>query len=60
MLIKTSSIWSCEKINCLQIAFATPQTPAPRKTQENTTQGSNQRLTAPFKPIQGSGVKHSA
>ena len=29
-------------------AFATPQAPAPRKTERDTTQGSNQRLTAPL------------
>ena len=32
----------------LKNAFATPQASLPRKTQENTTQGSNQRLAAPF------------
>ena len=33
-------------INC----FRNPTTPAPRKTDENITQGSNQRLTAPLNP----------
>ena len=33
-------------INC----FITPQAPAPRKTEENTIQESNQRLTAPLNP----------
>ena len=28
----------------------TPRAPAPQKTEDNTTQGSNQRLTAPLKP----------
>ena len=39
-----------EKQSYLQIAFATPQAPAPWKAEENTTQGSNQWLTAPFNP----------
>ena len=47
-----------EKQNCLKITFATPQSPALRKTEENTTQGSNQRLLHP-EPIQRSGIKHS-
>ena len=37
-----------EKANCLWIAFATPQAPESRKTKENTTQGSNEQLTAPL------------
>ena len=36
-----------EKHSCLEIAFATSQARAPQKTEENTTKGSNQRMTAP-------------
>ena len=38
-----------EKQNCLYIAYATPQAPAPRKI-EKQTEGSNQILTAPVNP----------
>ena len=53
IIIKTSSTGpggNCEVVDKLLNSFGTLQAPAPRKTEENTTQGSNQRLTAPLNP----------
>ena len=51
-----AQVWKTKLfINC----FHNPQAPALRRTEENTTQGSNQRLTTTLiEPIQCSDVKH--
>ena len=47
VIIKTSSTGPSGKS---KVAFTTPQAPASRKTEENTTHISNQRLIAPMNP----------
>ena len=51
IIVKTSNTGQRRKnIFFLEVAFATTQAPVPRKTEENATQGSNHRLTAPLNP----------
>ena len=50
LLLKPEAQAKVGKTKLFILAFATPQAPAPRKTEVNTTRGSNQRLTAPLYP----------
>ena len=50
IIVKTSTTGQSGKNKIVHQMLSQPQAPAARKTEENTTQGSNQRLTAPLNP----------
>ena len=58
IIIKTISTGPSWKKNRLEIAFATPQAPAPRKIEKHNWR-KQPTIDCPLKPIQRSGVKHS-
>ena len=49
-LLKSAAQAKVGKTKLFISSFATPEAPVARKIEENTTQESNQRLTAPLNP----------